>query len=123
VAGPIRVMIVDDSVVVRGHIRHWIESEPGLAVVASVRDGHDAVDQVAGADPDVVVLDIEMPGLDGVSALPLLLGKSPDVAVIIASSLTRHNAEIAGLPSEKWSSLMYGFRADGGLRNGTQTQG
>ncbi len=95
VVGPIRVMIVDDSVVVRGHIRHWIESEPGLAVVASVRDGHDAVDQVAGADPDVVVLDIEMPGLDGVSALPLLLGKSPDVAVIIASSLTRHNAEIA----------------------------
>lgn len=94
VASPIRVMIVDDSVVVRGHIRHWIGAEEGLELVASVRDGNDAVDQVIAANPDVVVLDIEMPGLDGVSALPLLLAKIPDLAVVIASSLTPHNAEI-----------------------------
>jgi two-component system chemotaxis response regulator CheB len=93
-AAPIRVMIVDDSVVVRGHIRHWVESETGLAVVASLRDGQDAIDKISEADPDVVVLDIEMPGIDGVSALPLLLAQRPDVAVIIASSLTRDNAAI-----------------------------
>lgn len=91
---PIRVMIVDDSVVVRGHIRHWIESEPGMEVVASVRDGHDAVEKLGEANPDVMVLDIEMPRLDGVAALPLLLAKIPDLAVIIASTLTPHNAEI-----------------------------
>jgi two-component system chemotaxis response regulator CheB len=87
-------MIVDDSVVVRGHIRHWVGAEKGLELVASVRDGHDAVEQVITANPDVVVLDIEMPGLDGVSALPLLLSKIPDLAVVIASTLTPHNAEI-----------------------------
>jgi two-component system chemotaxis response regulator CheB len=87
-------MIVDDSVVVRGHIRHWIGAEQGMELVASLRDGRDAVEQVLAADPDVVVLDIEMPGLDGVSALPLLLAKVPDLAVIIASALTPHNAEI-----------------------------
>jgi len=93
-AAPIRVMVVDDSIVVRGHVRHWIESEPVLELAASLRDGRDAVDQVLAVNPDVVVLDIEMPGLDGVSALPLLLEKMPDLAVIIASSLTPRNAEV-----------------------------
>ncbi len=93
-AAPVRVMVVDDSVVVRGHIRHWIEQEPGLELVASLSGGREAVEKVAKAEPDVVVLDIEMPGLDGISALPLLLEKCPDLAIIIASTLTRRNAEI-----------------------------
>ncbi len=91
---PIRVMIVDDSVVVRGHMRQWIESEPEFELVASLRGGREAVERLLACNPDVVVLDIEMPDLDGVSALPLLLAKKPDLAVIIASSLTPHNAEV-----------------------------
>jgi two-component system chemotaxis response regulator CheB len=87
-------MVVDDSIVVRGQVRHWIESHPGLELAASLRDGRFAVEQVLEVNPDVVVLDIEMPGLDGVSALPLLLEKIPDLAVIIASSLTPRNAEV-----------------------------
>jgi two-component system, chemotaxis family, protein-glutamate methylesterase/glutaminase len=92
---PIRVMIVDDAVVVRGLVARWIGEEPGLKVVASVRTGRDAVEQLLRADPDVVLLDIEMPDLDGLSALPLLLAKKRDLVVIMASTLTRRNAEVS----------------------------
>jgi two-component system chemotaxis response regulator CheB len=94
-ADPIRVMVVDDSVVVRGLVSRWIEEEPGLMVAASLRNGRDAVDQLERVDPDVVILDIEMPELDGISALPLMLAKKRDLVVIMASTLTRHNAEIS----------------------------
>jgi two-component system chemotaxis response regulator CheB len=92
---PVRVMVVDDSVVVRGLVSRWIEAEPDLAIAASLRTGRDAVNQLERADPDVVVLDVDMPDLDGISALPLLLGKKSDLVVIMASTLTRRNAEIS----------------------------
>src|SRR5260370_230312 len=91
----IRVMVVDDAVAVRGLVWRWVAEQPGLAVVASLRTGRQAVDQLERADPDVVVLDIDMPELDGISALPLLLGKKRDLVVIMASTLTRRNAEIS----------------------------
>jgi two-component system, chemotaxis family, protein-glutamate methylesterase/glutaminase len=92
---PIRVMVVDDAVVVRGLVSRWIEEEPGLQVVASLRTGREAVDRVERANPDVVILDVEMPELDGLSALPLLLEKKRDLVVIMASTLTRRNAEVS----------------------------
>lgn len=92
---PIRVMVVDDSVVVRGLVSRWVEEQPDFRVVASLRTGREAVDNVERTNPDVVILDIEMPVLDGISALPLLLAKKPNLAVIMASTLTRHNAEIS----------------------------
>jgi len=92
---PLRVMVVDDSAVIRGLISRWIDAEPDLTVAASVRTGLDAVNQVQRVDPDVVVLDIEMPDMDGISALPLLLGKKRDLVIIMASTLTRRNAEIS----------------------------
>ena len=92
---PIRVMVVDDAVVVRGLVSRWISEEPGLEVVASLRTGRQAVDQLERANPDVVILDVEMPELDGLSALPLLLEKKRDLVVIMASTLTRRNAEVS----------------------------
>src|SRR4030088_109128 len=92
---PLRVMVVDDSVVIRGLISRWIESEPDMVVAASLRTGRDAVNQVERVDPDVAVLDIEMPDLDGISALPLLLAKKRNLVIIMASTLTRRHAEIS----------------------------
>jgi two-component system, chemotaxis family, protein-glutamate methylesterase/glutaminase len=89
----IRVMVVDDSVVVRGLVARWLDEEPGIKVVASLRTGREAVDQLDRFTPDVVLLDIEMPDLDGLAALPLLLAKDRGLVVIMASTLTRHNAE------------------------------
>ena len=91
----LRVMVVDDSAVIRGLISRWIESESDMSVVASLRTGREAVDHVERVDPDVAVLDIEMPDLDGISALPLMLAKKRDLVVIMASTLTRRNAEIS----------------------------
>ena len=88
-------MVVDDSVVIRGLISRWIESEPDMVVAASLRTGLDAVNQIERINPDVAVLDIEMPELDGISALPLLLAKKRNLIIIMASTLTRRNAEIS----------------------------
>jgi two-component system chemotaxis response regulator CheB len=94
--GPrLRVMIVDDAIVVRGLFSRWVEAEPDMEVVASLRTGREAVSQLERANPDVVVLDIDMPELDGIAALPLLLAKRRDLIVIMASTLTRRNAEIS----------------------------
>lgn len=92
---PLRVMIVDDSVVIRGLISRWVGAEHDMEVAASLRTGLEAVNQLERINPDVAVLDIEMPELDGLSALPRLLAKKRDLVVIMASTLTRRNAEIS----------------------------
>src|SRR5713101_5293043 len=92
---PLRVMVVDDSVVIRGLISRWVATEPDMVVAASLRTGLDAVNQIERVNPDVAVLDIEMPELDGISALPLLLAKKRNLIIIMASTLTRRNAEIS----------------------------
>lgn len=94
-AGPLRVMIVDDSVVIRGLISRWVGAEHDMEVAASLRTGLEAVNQLERINPDVAVLDIEMPELDGLSALPQLLAKKRDLVIIMASTLTRRNAEIS----------------------------
>ncbi len=92
---PLRVMVVDDAVVVRGLISRWLSEAGGIEVVASHRNGRVAVDDMERADPDIVILDIEMPEMDGMAALPEILKKKRNVIVIMASTLTRRNAEIS----------------------------
>src|SRR4051794_38004406 len=92
---PIRVMIVDDAVVVRGLISRWLGEAGGFEVVGSHRTGRLAVNDIERSNPDVVILDIEMPEMDGMQALPLILKKKRNCAVIMASTLTRRNAEIS----------------------------
>src|SRR5262245_65810377 len=84
-ADPIRVMVVDDAVVVRGLVSRWIEEEPGLSVAASLRNGRQAVDQLERANHDVVIIDVELQELDGLSAMPLLLEQTGVIVVILAS--------------------------------------
>lgn len=91
--GEIRVMVVDDSVVVRGLVSRWLKEVPGLNVVSSQRNGLLAVADVPKSLPDVAVLDIEMPEMDGLTALPKMLAAKPDLKIIMASTLTRRNAE------------------------------
>ena len=92
---PIRVMVVDDAIVVRSLLARWVDAEPDMRIVASLRDGRKAVTRIEQADVDVVVLDIDMPELDGISALPLLLEKKRDLVVIMVSTFTRRSAEIS----------------------------
>ena len=91
----IRVMVVDDAAVARRLVTRWVGAEPDMTVAASLRNGREAVEQLEASNPDVVVLDVDMPELDGIAALPLLLTKKRDLTVIMASALTRRGAEIS----------------------------
>jgi two-component system, chemotaxis family, protein-glutamate methylesterase/glutaminase len=92
---PIRVMIVDDAVVARSIMARWVDAEPDMKVAASMRTGREALENLEAHDPDVVLLDVEMPELDGLAALPLLLSKKRDLVVIMVSTLTRRSAELS----------------------------
>lgn len=94
-ASPIKVAVVDDSAVVRGLVSRWVDEDPTLHVVGKFSNGQLAVDGVSACSPDIIILDIEMPVMDGMTALPLLLKNCPDAKVIMASTLTRRNAEIS----------------------------
>lgn len=88
-------MVVDDSAIVRGLIVQTLERDPALSVVARAANGEAALIELARTPVDVVVLDIEMPVMDGLTALPLILQRQPDVKVVMASTLTRRNARIS----------------------------
>ena len=75
-------------------VSRWIEETPGLKLVAALQNGREALERLDHARPDVVVLDVEMPELDGISTLPKLLERRRDLAVIMASALTRDHAEV-----------------------------
>ena len=72
-----RVMICDDSLVIRGAISRMLEADPAIKVVAKVSNGRAAIEELRRTQVDVLVLDIEMPVLDGMAALPLLLRADP----------------------------------------------
>ncbi|MGE0109868.1 MAG: response regulator, partial [Bdellovibrionales bacterium] len=90
-----RIMVVDDSAFIRGAIARAIEADPLFEIVSSVSNGEQAVKTLQRAPVDVIVLDIEMPVMDGLTALPLLKEIDPAVQVIMASTLTQKNAEIS----------------------------
>jgi two-component system chemotaxis response regulator CheB len=87
--------VVDDSAVVRGLVTRMLEEDPHLQVVASVGNGQMALNAMERHDVEVVILDIEMPVMDGLTALPLLLKVDPHLQVIMASTLTLKNADIS----------------------------
>lgn len=92
---PVRVMLVDDSAVVRGLIRRFIDPEPGIEVVATAGNGEAAVATLRRSEVDVIVLDVEMPVMDGITAIPHLLAARPSVKIVMASTLTERNADIS----------------------------
>ena len=92
---PVRVMVCDDSAVIRGAVARMLAAEPAVEVVARVANGQLALDELRRTSVDVVVLDIEMPVMDGLTALPLLLRADPGLKVVMASTLTTRGADIA----------------------------
>jgi two-component system chemotaxis response regulator CheB len=88
----VRVVLVDDSAVVRHVVSEAIRRAPGLALAGSATDGCDAVAVVATAHPHVVVLDVEMPVLDGLGALRELKQRWPTLPVVMFSTLTERGA-------------------------------
>ena len=90
----IRVLIVDDSAVIRGALGRIIDAEGDMLVATTAPNGKVALDALKHTPVDVVLLDVEMPEMDGLTALPLILAQYPDTRVIMASSLTQRGAEV-----------------------------
>lgn len=89
---PIRVLVVDDSPFMRKSLQKMLEGAPDIQVVGTARDGMDALEKVEELDPDLVTLDIEMPRMDGLTALKKIMATSPR-AVLMVSSLTQEGAQ------------------------------
>ncbi len=87
-------MICDDSMVIRAAIARMLAADPAIAVVGRVADGRAAIEALARHRPDVLVLDVEMPEMDGLTALPLLLREDPALRVVMASTLTASGADV-----------------------------
>jgi two-component system response regulator NreC len=81
----VRVMIVDDHAVVRSGLRLVLEREPDIVCVAEASSAEEALRRVVQAQPAVVLLDLQMPGIGGLEGLPRLLERAPDAAVLVLS--------------------------------------
>ncbi|GGF35328.1 chemotaxis response regulator protein-glutamate methylesterase of group 2 operon [Aliidongia dinghuensis] len=88
-------MVCDDSAVIRGLISRSLEADPEIHVVTTVSNGQMALSALARHSIEVCILDIEMPVMDGLTALPKMIEAQPNLQVVMASTLTRRNAEIS----------------------------
>jgi DNA-binding NarL/FixJ family response regulator len=84
----IRILIVDDTAMVRVVVRRVLESDGRFEVVGESTNGHEAIDHSQSLQPDLVLLDLAMPEMDGLEALPHIHRVSPDANVIVLSSFS-----------------------------------
>lgn len=91
----IHVVLVDDSAVIRNVISTILRAEEGIEVVGKAVDGQQGIDAVKRFQPDIVILDVEMPVMNGLEALPHMLKAKPDLKVLVCSSLSERGAEIS----------------------------
>jgi len=89
----IRVVVVDDSAFARRAIARVLEADPGIKVVGEAANGTEALERVPAARPDVVTLDLAMPGMDGLTALRGLMARDPGLRVLMLSVHTQEGAE------------------------------
>ncbi len=87
----IRVLIVDDHALIRAGIAALLEASPDLDVVGQAADGAESLDLARARDPDVVLMDLSMPGMDGVTATRLLLAERPHVQVLVLTSFSERS--------------------------------
>ncbi len=92
---PIRVLVVDDSSVVRQILVSMLESVPGFLVVGQAQDGKEAVQMTARLRPDVITMDIRMPRLDGLEAIKRIMSTTPTPIVVVAASVYEPDLNIA----------------------------
>ena len=88
----IRILVVDDSAFMRKALTSIIQSDPELEVISTARNGEEAIEKVLSLRPDLITLDIDMPRLDGLQVLKIIMEKSP-VQVLMVSSLTEEGAQ------------------------------
>jgi two-component system, chemotaxis family, protein-glutamate methylesterase/glutaminase len=88
----IKVIVIDDSAFMRKSLTLMLESDPEIRVVATARDGREGIDLISKFRPDIVTLDVEMPGMDGLAALKIIMEQMP-MPVLMVSALTTESAQ------------------------------
>ena len=106
---PISVFVVDDVAELRELIRYGIEEDPAFEVVGEAGDGRSAIAGIAEAKPEAVLLDLSMPDMDGLEAIPKIRKADPDIAIIVLSGFS---VDRMGKPARKRG-------ADGYIEKGT----
>ena len=88
---PIRVLLVDDHAMVRRGMRDFLSLHDDLEIVGEAADGAAAVDRAAALRPDVVVMDLLMPGVDGIDATARIKAADPDIEIVAITSFVEEN--------------------------------
>src|SRR5258707_12288090 len=85
-AAPIRIVVADDHPVVRFGVKNMLENEPGFEVVGEASDGDEAITQTLELEPDILLLDLQMPRLPGLEAMRAIMNGTPTVKIILLTS-------------------------------------
>ena len=109
---PISVYLVDDIPELRELVRYGMEEDPGFEVVGEAGDGKSAIEGITKTRPAAVLLDLSMPDMDGLQAIPRIREGDPDVAIIVLS----------GFSADRMSSHVLERGADGYVEKGTPIQ-
>ena len=88
----VKVVVIDDSAFMRKSLTLMLESDPEIKVIATARDGTEGIEKINKLRPDIVTLDIDMPGMDGLTALKIIMEQMP-MPVLMVSSLTTEGAQ------------------------------
>jgi two-component system chemotaxis response regulator CheB len=88
----VKVIVIDDSAFMRKSLTLMLESDPEIRVIGTARDGNEGIEKISTLKPDIVTLDIDMPGMDGLTALKIIMDQMP-VPVLMVSSLTTESAQ------------------------------
>lgn len=95
--GPIRVVVVDDHQVVRHGLRTFLDIQDDIEVIGEAGDGNEAVEQICALSPDVVLLDLKLPTVDGVETLRMLRDRGNKAKVLILTSFTEPTSVVPAL--------------------------
>jgi DNA-binding NarL/FixJ family response regulator len=103
---PVKVLLVDDDDLMRAGLRAVLSSDDGIEVIGEAQNGRHAIGRVTALQPDLVLMDVRMPDLDGIAATREILATSPEVKVVILTTFEQDDyifgALAAGASSRVW---------------------
>ena len=93
----IRILIVDDHAIVRTGISAWIESEADLELVGEASDGAEAIEKALNLDPDVILMDLVMPKMDGIYAITNIIRENPNACILVITSFSEKTRAVPAI--------------------------